>query len=132
MELDITAFVFGAEPFDFSASRAERGETAGPDTWDNAMRAAKEEWTLADAEQIDDLKAWFAEFGAWARDEIAEWDAVRCNALLIQFISGDLREAESLCSGDGPGGIDWEVYETLSREGTLSGRMFLGSDGRVY
>lgn len=132
MELDITDFVLEAEPFDFSASVAERGQTAGPDTWRNAMRAAKQDWTLADSEQIDDLKDWFGEFGAWDRDEIKDWDAEHCNALLIQFISGDLREAESLCSGDGPGGVDWAAYEALSQQGTVSGRMFLGDGDRVY
>ena len=99
MEIDITSFVKTAEPYEFSASRAELGYAAGKITWNNAKRQAAEEPILP-PDALDEFRAWVKEFGAWSKDEIAAWDATSCNALLIQFVSGDLRELEDLCPSE--------------------------------
>ena len=36
MEINITRFVTECDPFNFSASQAERGDNVGPETWSNA------------------------------------------------------------------------------------------------
>lgn len=132
MEIEITRFVETAEPFEFSASRAERGVNAGPETWANAVGEAEVRPLLTTNAELDALRAWAAGFGAWEREEIAAWSPAECNALLIQFLSGDMREAESLAPGDGPGGIDWNAYTELQAEGTCSSTMYLDADDRVF
>ena len=39
-EINVTALVTEGEMFEFSASRAERGQNAGPETWANAKAEA--------------------------------------------------------------------------------------------
>lgn len=131
MEIDITTFFRLAEPFDFSASQAERGENAGRDTWNNAIREGANSPLLHSEEQLDALRQWARDTGAWSKDEIAAWTDVECNALFIQIISGDMREMESLCTDD-DGEVSWTEYERLSSEGTISGCLYRGDDGRIY
>jgi hypothetical protein len=132
MELDITDFFETAEPFDFSASIAERGVNAGRDTWHNAKQEAASSPPVTDPDELEKVRDWFGEFGAWDDEERAAWNADDINALLIQFISGDIREAESVTPADTDDGIDWDLYERKSAEGTVSGHMFKATDGRIY
>jgi hypothetical protein len=129
-ELDVTRLVREADCFEFSASRAERGENAGAETWANAKEEAGDS-PLLSAEQLDEARAWFRGFGAWNREELAAMSADELNALLIQFVAGDIREAQSLCPSDNDDGIDWPEYETLASEGTLRGSLFPHED-RVF
>lgn len=132
MEIDITHFVKTAEPCEFSASQCELGADAGKITWNNAKREAADS-PLLPSDGLDEFRAWVKEFGAWDADEIAAWSVDECNALLIQYVSGNLREIESLCySGDDEYGIDWAKVEELDREGQISGSIYRGGDGRVY
>lgn len=131
MELDITDFFHNAEPFNFSASVMEMGKDAGRITWANAKETAADAPLLTSEAQLDAARDYFAGFGAWSREEIAAWDATEVNALLIQEISGNLRELESLCMRD-DGELDWTHIEALSREGTISGNIYPGDDGRIY
>lgn len=132
MEIDITAFVRNAEPSDFSASRAELGNDAGKITWNNAVREASTT-RLIGADDRAEFESWAREFGAWSKEEIEGWSLDDCNALLIQYISGNLREMESLCySNDDEFGIDWSEAEKLSSTGTIGGNIFKGDNGAVY
>jgi len=131
MDINVTRFVVEADAFQFSASRMERGENAGPETWANALVEASERPLLSSEDELEAFRDFAKGFGAWDRDEIAAWSPEECNALFIQFVSGDLRELESLCPGDGPGGIDWEAARELQEEGTVSGRLGLWDDGSV-
>jgi hypothetical protein len=128
VEINITKFFDEAEPFEYSASMFERGANAGPETWASALEAATtREWPLLNHEsEYEALRDWFAEFGAWEEEEIAAWSNAEIEALLIQLISGDIREMESLC------GDDWEEYERLSEAGTCGGRMYRGDNGQIY
>lgn len=133
MELDITDFVRNAETHSFSASRMELGDNAGQITWNNAVTeaASNTQWITADSR--DEFESWVGDFGAWDDDEIKAWSLDECNALLIQYISGDLNELESLCySDDDEFMIDWNKAEKLSSAGTIGGRIYKGDDGRVY
>jgi hypothetical protein len=85
------------------------------------------------AESRDAFERWAREFGAWDRDEIAAWSLDECNALLLQYIAGDLNKLESLCySSDEPFEINWRKAEKLSERGTISGSIYKGDDGRLY
>jgi hypothetical protein len=132
MEIDITDFVRTAETHELSASVAEMGENAGKITWNNALREASIV-QLIDADHRDAFESWAREFGAWERDEIAAWSLDECNALLLQYIAGDLNTLESLCySDDDEFCIDWDEAERLSQKGTIGGNIFKGVDNRVY
>ena len=130
MEIDITLFVTEADPFEFSASRAERGDNAGRDTWNNAKRQGGEAPLLTTAEQLDAFRDYVRGFGAWEDDEINAWSETECNALFVQMISGDMREAgfDEVDLED----FDWPEYERRAEQGTISGRIYHGDNDRIY
>jgi len=131
MEINITEFFNDADAFEFSASRAERGDNAGPETWRNAVEEGTNKPLLTTRKQIKALRDYVKDFGAWSDEEIAAWSDTECNALFIQLVSGDMREAESLCMDD-KGEMDWAKYEELAEKGTINGNMYPGDDGKVY
>jgi hypothetical protein len=131
-EIDVTRLVEETEAFEFSASIAERGQNAGRETWNNAKAEAKDNPILTTEEDLQALRDHVRGFGAWEEEEIAAWSADECNALLIQMVAGDFRTAESLCPGDGPGGVDWQAYEKLAEQGTCSGSIFASGDKVFY
>ena len=132
MEIDITDFAMTAEPSEFSASEAELGQSAGKITWANAnCEAASAPFLTTDA-AFDGFYAWIKGFGAWDDDEIKAWTPIECNALLVQYISGDLRELTELCPGDDEYGIDWSEALPLQERGTISSNIYKGDDGRLY
>lgn len=108
MEVEVTHLVNRADDMAYySASRAELGDDAGAVTWQNAMDCFDPENLDADPplvsteEQLQAARDWFAEFGAWEPEEIAAWNAQEVNALLLQFVAGDIREgSDSVYPGD--------------------------------
>lgn len=56
MEIDITDFVKSAEPFHYSASRAEMGANAAGITWANAKGEAASTPLLTTEDQLQALK----------------------------------------------------------------------------
>jgi hypothetical protein len=130
-EIDITEFIANEEPFEYSASVAERGQQAGPETWRNACVLGADKPLLTTPEHFDALRQWARDSGGWNATKRAAWSNAECNALFIQIISGDLRELKSLCSND-DGTIDWDSARALSEAGTIGGSMYPGDDGRIY
>jgi hypothetical protein len=128
MEINITSFVNNEDPFEYSASRAERGENAGRDTWNNAKNLAPT--LLTTPEQIEALREYVKGFGAWDAEEIAAWDDRECNALFVQLISGDMREAgmDDVDLED----FDWDEYEHQAEQGAIGGHIFRSDDGEIY
>jgi hypothetical protein len=131
MEINITRFFNDADAYEFSASRSERGDNAGQETWRNSLKQAEETPLLSTSEQLQEMRDYARETGAWTDDEIAEWSDSELNALFIQVVSGDMREIESLCTTD-DGETDWEEYERLANAGTISGSIFRADDGDVF
>ena len=119
MEIDITAFFENADPFEFSHSRAEGGANAGPQTWANAKEEAQRSPLLTTPEQLDALRSYVREFGAWSEEEIAAWGPIECNALFIQLISGDLDREEP----------DWDAYEA---DDSLTHNIFKAGNDKIY
>lgn len=128
MEIDVTKLVTEGDMFDFSASIAERGMNAGAETWRNAKGEARERPILT-ADQLDEFRDHVRGFGAWDDVEIDSWDITQCNALFIQMVAGDVREAQSLCPGDGPGDIDWETYQAQE---DIGGRLSSSEYDKIY
>lgn len=128
--IDVTRLIDDCDPFDFSASKAERGQNAGPETWNNAVTEATER--PLEIDDPDGIRAWLKAFGAWEKEEIAKWSDAELGALVLQYAAGDLRELQSLHPGDGIGGIDWEAAEDDIQEGLVGGSIYPGDDGRLY
>ena len=126
-EVNVTRLVTEAELSDLSASRAERGDNAGPETWANAKQEAGARPLMTDDER-NEFRDYTRGFGAWEDDEIDAWSGVECDALLAQMVAGDMRELESLCPGDGVAGIDWDEARRLVEAGTVSGRIYASGD----
>ena len=129
MNINITSFFESADAFEFSASVMERGKNAGPETWQNAKDEGERSPLLTTPEEIEALRSYVKEFGAWSDDEIAAWSAVECNALFIQLVSGDMREAGL---DNEPSDEDWRAYEERAERGNCSGSIYRGDDGAIY
>ena len=126
MDIDITTFFTEASPRDYSASAAELGQDAGRITWAHAIEDAPEYDHLDTGEKRQAFREHVAGFGAWTDEEINAWTPTELNALFLQMVSGDIREAG--IDTDAP---DWEAYEAGADEGQYSGN--IGHDAeRVY
>ena len=130
MEINITQFIAEEDPYNFSGSVAEHGDNVAQITWSNAKRKGERSPLLTTPEQLDALRAHVKEFGAWDKDEIASWSDIECNALFIQLVSGDMREAgmDDVDLED----FDWEDYEQRAHAGQISGIIFRADDGQIY
>lgn len=132
-EIKITRFVRDAGMIDYSASVAEIGVDAGPTTWRQACEDSPKYTMLATDDQREAYRVHLLAYGAWESEEISAWSDDELNALLMQEIAGDVRDIESLCGGvPGSPEFDAQEYESLVSDGTLLGRLFVGSDGEIY
>lgn len=135
-ELDVTAIVASIAPRDYSASVAELGNDAGRITWEAACEDARE--LFGDTFDRESFDAYFSGFGAWDDEELAAHTDEECAALMLQFIAGDMREADFSSYADIEGGAEpftdewWPQYEKASEAGTVAGRFFRADDGRVF
>jgi len=125
MNIIISRLFKTIKPEYYSASCAELGENAGRITWENAMEACPR--LLKSSGQLSDFKKYMAGFGAWDDVEIAKWTSRECNALLLQLIAGDIREA-----GVDTKNPNWNKYQVDSEAGIIHGNMYRGDDGQVY
>lgn len=130
MEIDITALFNEQDAFNYSHSRAEGGTRAGENTWRAAKeRAASEPMPLTTPEHFDALRQWAKETGAWDESERNAWTDEDCNALFIQLVSGDMREAGL---DNDPDDDAWLAYTERAQNGEISGNIFQAADGKVY
>jgi hypothetical protein len=130
VEIDITDFFKNAETWNLSGSIATHGPNAARDTWNNAKQEASESPLLKTKAELDAMRKWAKETGAWSREEIAAWSSGEVNALFIQLVTGDMREAGF--EDDYFEDIDWETHEEESRETGAGSAIFKGTDDRVY
>ncbi len=96
-EINITRFYNEAAPMDYSASIVEIGANAGRDTWRHAMEDAPDYNMLDTDDKREEFRKYVKGFGAWDDAEIAAWSDIELNALLMQLISGDMRNGETDC-----------------------------------
>lgn len=126
MELNITSFFNDACARDYSASVAEIGNNAGAYTWRAAMDDSEQFPLLDTEEKREAFRDYIRGFGAWDAEEIAAMDSQSLNALCIQFISGDIREANLESRTDAA----WIAYES---QDSIGGRIYrAGSDIFFY
>ena len=132
MELNITNW-FNSRRMSsryLSASVAEIGDNAGQITWE-ASQEEVEDWILLDTEEKKDaFRAFVKSSGGWSEEETAAWNDAELNALLLQWIAGDIREAGLDCEDP-----DWISYQNLIDHGQVAGNLFGGpmsTDGQVY
>jgi hypothetical protein len=128
MEIDITSFFENADPFEFSHSIAEDGPNAGPETWQAALKEGAETPLLTTPEQLDALRDHMRGYGAWEDDEIDAWSPAECNAMFIQLISGDIREAG--LEGQEIDEIDMKEYEKFCED--QGGSLYFSADRAYY
>ena len=127
MELNITKFFTEACPMDYSASIAEIGNDAARSTWQAANDDSDDFPMLDSDDKREEFRRYVKTFGAWDESEIRSWSDSELNALLIQMISGDIREAN--LDTENP---DWTQYEKDSESGRVSGRIYKGIDSQIY
>lgn len=124
LQICIHRLVSDVDPSTLSASIAERGKNAGPETWSNSVACASESPLLKNDDERNAARDFFRGFGAWDDEEIDGWSAEEVDALVLQYAAGDLREAQSCCPGRGMAGIDWREYERQSEAGRIGSRLF--------
>lgn len=127
MELNITKFYNETAPMDYSASVAEIGNNAGADTWRAACEDSSTYMILNTDDKRKAMRDYVRGFGAWTDEEIDAWTDIELNALLLQMISGDIRE--SVLDDDRSA---WPEYYELAEQGTVSGNLFRADDGQIY
>ena len=131
MELNISSFFATVTPRELSSSVAESGPCAGAHTWAASCKASMHHPLLDDDEKREAFRAWVEQSGGWTAEQIAALTDTELNALLLQWIAGDLREMGA-DDDDDTGGIDWDHVEMMQQEGTYPCNLFKGSDGSVY
>lgn len=129
-EIDITEFVTYGETWEFSGSIATHGPDAGPNTWRASLEEAKRTPLLTTEEQLDAMRQWAKETGAWDCAERAAWPPDEINALFIQLVSGDMRDTglDNVDLED----FDWEAYRAEAEQGQISGNIYRAGDGRIF
>ena len=124
MEINITRFFNEACPKDYSASRAEIGQDAGTDTWRAANEDSEDYMLLDNDEKREAFREYAKRSGFSEGDYFAGWSNEKLNALAIQWVSGDIREAG--LDFENP---DWQEYEN---DDNNRGNLFKGTDGEIY
>ena len=92
-EIEITSLLEN-DMFEFSHSVNEGGENAGTNTWNAALQGPRP--LLTTPEQFKAFRDFVKESGGWSKKEIAAWDENECQALFLQWIAGDTREAPAV------------------------------------
>jgi hypothetical protein len=126
MEINITKFFKSAHMPDYFASVAERGENAGPETWANANSATAYHM-LDTPDKVAQMRRWARSSGGWNDKGAAALTDVEVNALFVQLVASDIREA-----GIDTAAPDWDQYDEDCDEGRGTGNLYLGDDGEVY
>lgn len=127
MEINITGIFYTGQAHLYSASAAELGEDAGKITWANAQAYASKHRMLDTEDQLEAFRQFVKDTGGWTQEEISQWSNQELNALFVQFVSGDMREA-----GLDTPSPDWEQYEIDAMEGRVSSRFFKSDDNQVF
>lgn len=132
MELNITRLFREIAPMDYSASVAEIGRNAGPDTWRAACDDANDWQPLDDDEKREAFRVFVRDSGGWSGAEIAAWSDTELNALCLQWIAGDMREPVGFELGPDTTDDQWADYQKQCEAGQAAGRIFKGTDGEIY
>lgn len=125
MEINISRFFHNADAYEYSGSIMERGNDAAKETFANAMAKAGElePALLATPRALDEFRSHMVSMG-FEYEKVEAWSDADCNAVFIQLISGDIREADLDTSDP-----DWDEYEANDNK---AGALFKGDDDEIY
>lgn len=125
MIFDITQMVADSDDMPMlSGSAFELGDNAGSITWENSLDYAQKYPLLRTPESIQEAKYYFKDMGAWSKDEIDTWSDLTVQALLIQFVAGQIRELEN---------YDNETaYFIAQADGKVSGNLYRDDDNKWF
>jgi len=137
MEFDITEFMQTESPRDYSASVAEIGQSAGPDTWRAAQDNADPLRFMTSPEKIEAFRGFILSSGGWDESECVAFTVRDLESLFIQWVSGDLRSLffdsfRAPVNFSELTDAQWAEAERLSAEGVCPSTIYRGTDGRVY
>ncbi len=118
MELNITRFFTECTPSDYSAS----GDNAGAITWQNACNDAPFFNLLDTTDKREAFREFLLSSGGWSQEEITAFKSNDLNALCMQWVAADMREA----------GLDGADRFSESAWTGDTGRLFCGDDTQVY
>lgn len=121
MEIDITDFVTYNETWAFSGSIMTHGPNASRQTWNAAKEEASRAPLLKTESELDAMRAWMKDTGAWDKAEREAMSVQELNALFIQLVSGDMRESGmDDCDIED---FDWSEYYERASDGQISGNI---------
>ena len=126
LELNVTTLVNEVDCADFASSIAESGnKDIGKVTWENALSYVSDE-PLVTGDDVDTVRDWLRGFGAWTGEELDAMSDREINAMLLQFVAGDIREMERFIDGHEPDDTEdsYEAFLAASEAGTVGGRLF--------
>lgn len=123
--IDLTPMLNHFAP-SFSASVAEIGEGAGRITWGNAINNGPQ--LLVSKDQRAAFREYLGTFGAWDRDEIDAFSDAELNALLVQRVAGDIREA----GADSLADLDNDDLDEIYRSSGVPGLLFQSDSGAWF
>lgn len=127
MEINITDFFYTGQAHLYSASKVELGEDAGKITWVNALGYSNEYRMLDTEDQIEAFRYFVKDTGGWTQEEISRWTNHELNALFVQFVAGDIREA---CL-DVPS-PSWDLHKEACEDGMIYSRLWKSDDNQVF
>lgn len=132
MDINISAFWGEFCPSDYSASAAEIGQSAGPDTWRAACEHRNEWPVLPNADALEAFRAMVR--GSGFSDDVDTYEPEKLRALALQWLSGDIRDAFQLPFGQriDPVSIDWPAVQARMESGQVSGTFYRADDGQVF
>lgn len=79
------------------------------------------------------MRKWARSSGGWTREEIAAWDADELNALFLQLVSAETREAGWDSLEEAQWTDDGELIDSRTGERSEScGHIYSGDDGATY
>jgi len=128
MEVNITELFNNVDPSRYFASQAELGPDAGTLTWERAVDRVIHTRLLNHAE-IDTWRVYVRSSGGWSAEEVAAMTDTELQAMFLQWVSGDMREAGLDASSTD---ADWAQYEKDASDGTVSGSIFRTDDGQIF
>lgn len=134
MEIRIDTFWQEFCPSDYSASRAEAGQSAGSDTWRAAMDDGGNWPILPDDDTRDCFIGMCIDSGGWDAEGMQHMRPEEVSALALQWLAGDMRDIFHLGYGVriSAESINWPAVEKRVASGACSGRIYPGRDGAVY